>query len=659
MNLEGKILGGRYEIIEKIGNGGMATVYKAKCHVLKRYVAVKILRDEFTTDNEFVRRFNIEAQSVASLTHPNIVSVYDVGHEGDLYYIVMELVKGKTLKEIIVEDGALGWKWSAKIAIQIASALEMAHKNNIVHRDIKPHNIIITEDGIAKVTDFGIAKAVSNSTITAFGATIGSVHYFSPEHAKGGFTDAKSDLYSLGVVLYEMVTGRVPFDADTPVSVALKHMQEEPEAPSKINPNVPESISKIIMKAMQKDPNLRYSSATEMKQDLEKALKDPDAVIATTDSFATQRIDLGKYKHERKEEKKDDDKKVTVFTKIKDYLNKHKFIKGLAIAIALILVFILSMVITFAVSDAKKVKNVQIPNFTGLTFEEAKQEAEKYKLKVEVEEEKYDVEIEEGKVISQKPPYQPSYTVKEKSTVKLTISKGQEIVTVPKVVGETKDDAVNKLRELGFDVKVEEEYHDKIEKGYVVEQSLEENKEILAGSEITIKVSMGIEQVEVPDLKGKSESEAKEAISKAKLKWKSTTKANDSSKPNGVVVDQSISANSVVDKNTEISITVNEFDEVKSATISVNVKSIRKYEPKYEKNEEGEDVLTNPPETVSVKIVVGSDTVYEKSVSEENTDITKSISGIGVVQVKVYINGVLERENLQLNLNTTSSWTAE
>ena len=185
MNLEGKLLGNRYEIIEKIGSGGMATVYKAKCLVLKRFVAVKVLRDEFTTDEEFIKRFNVEAQAVASLTHPNIVSVYDVGHEGNLYYIVMELVKGKTLKEIIVEDGALGWKWSVKIAMQIASALETAHRNNIIHRDIKPHNIIITEDGVAKVTDFGIAKAVSNSTITAFGTTIGSVHYFSPEHARG------------------------------------------------------------------------------------------------------------------------------------------------------------------------------------------------------------------------------------------------------------------------------------------------------------------------------------------------------------------------------------------------------------------------------------------------------------------------------------------
>lgn len=251
----------------------MATVYKAKDNILKRNVAVKVLRDEFTTDEEFIKRFNTEAQAAASLTHPNIVSIYDVGHEDNLYFIVMELIQGKTLKQIITEDGVLPWKWSINIAIQIASALEIAHKNNIVHRDIKPHNIIITEDGVAKVTDFGIAKAVSNSTITAFGTTIGSVHYFSPEHARGGYTDAKSDIYSLGVVMYEMMTGRVPFDADTPVSIALKHMQEKPVEPIKLNPSIPYAVNKIIMKAMQKEVALRYSSATEMLKDLNAALK--------------------------------------------------------------------------------------------------------------------------------------------------------------------------------------------------------------------------------------------------------------------------------------------------------------------------------------------------------------------------------------------------
>ena len=296
MNLIGKVLGNRYEIIEKIGAGGMATVYRAKCHVLKRDVAVKILRDEFTTDNEFIKRFNAEAQAAASLTHPNIVSVYDVGHEGNLYYIVMELVKGKTLKEIIVEEGALSWKWAIDLAIQIARGLEKAHANNIIHRDIKPHNIIITEDGTAKVTDFGIAKAVSNSTITAFGVTTGSVHYFSPEHAKGGSTDQKSDLYSLGIVLYEMVTGRVPFDADTPVSIALKHMQEEPVAPKEVNSSIPASLNSIILKAIEKEPENRYQSATEMITDLEICLKDEAGAYAKAvpevDEFATRRVGI-------------------------------------------------------------------------------------------------------------------------------------------------------------------------------------------------------------------------------------------------------------------------------------------------------------------------------------------------------------------------------
>ena len=268
MNLEGSVIGNRYKIQEKIGNGGMATVYKALDQILNRYVAVKVLREEFTTDEEFIKRFNAEAQSAARLIHPNIVSVYDVGQEYNIYYIVMELIQGKTLKQIIEEDGHLSWKWAVNIAIQIASALEMAHKNNIIHRDIKPHNIMITEDGVAKVTDFGIAKAVSNSTITAFGTTLGSVHYFSPEHARGGYTDSKSDLYSLGVVMYEMVTGKVPFDADTPVSIALKHMQEEPVPPIKVNKEIPFAVNQIILKAMKKDPNERYQNASEMIKDL-------------------------------------------------------------------------------------------------------------------------------------------------------------------------------------------------------------------------------------------------------------------------------------------------------------------------------------------------------------------------------------------------------
>lgn len=253
----------------------MAVVYKAKCTLLNRFVAIKILRSEFTNDEEFVKRFKIEAQSVASLSHPNVVSIYDVGFQDDIHYIVMEYVDGMTLKEYINKHGALNWQEAVKITIQICSAIDHAHKNNIVHRDIKPHNILMTKDGIAKVTDFGIARAVTSSTITMVGSTIGSVHYFSPEQARGGFIDEKSDLYSLGIAMYEMVTGKVPFDGDSPVAVALKHIQEQPVEPRKHVPSLPYGANEIIMKAIQKEQGLRYQTATAMLADLNKVLNQP------------------------------------------------------------------------------------------------------------------------------------------------------------------------------------------------------------------------------------------------------------------------------------------------------------------------------------------------------------------------------------------------
>ena len=418
MDLEGKILGNRYEIIEKIGNGGMATVYKSKDKVLNRYVAVKVLRDEFTTDEEFIKRFRIEAQSAASLTHPNIVSIYDVGNEGSLYYIVMELIKGKTLKEIINEEnGPLPWKWSLNIVIQIASALETAHKNNIVHRDIKPHNIIITEDGVAKVTDFGIAKAVSNSTITAFGTTIGSVHYFSPEHARGGYTDAKSDLYSLGVVMYEMLTGRVPFDADTPVSVALKHMQEQPVEPKELNDNIPQVVNDIIMKAMQKDVNLRYQSATDMLKDLNSALKNPDEncvhigsnVDAATQRISTEEIAEAERKANENKNNNSGNGKGKKKNKFIEFIKKHK---ALSAIIGAILLFFIAFGSTMGIVELVNPKDVQLPDLVNKTQEEAEQTVKDLKLKLTVKSEEYSDTVEKGKIISQDPAYQPIILLK-------------------------------------------------------------------------------------------------------------------------------------------------------------------------------------------------------------------------------------------------------
>lgn len=652
MNLEGKLLGSRYEIIEKIGNGGMATVYKAKDLVLKRYVAVKILREEYTTDNEFIKRFNTEAESAASLTHPNIVSVYDVGKEGNLYYIVMELIKGKTLKEIIVEDGRMGWKWSVKIAKQIAQALETAHRNNIIHRDIKPHNIIITEDGTAKVTDFGIAKAVSNSTITAFGTTIGSVHYFSPEHARGGYTDAKSDLYSLGVVLYEMVTGRVPFDADTPVSVALKHMQEKPVPPIELNPAIPQSLNDLILKAMEKDPNMRYSTATEMIEDLDKILKNPEAEVGVVDKSQARA---------RRIQQEDNQTNQSKFAKFKKYLEEHKGVKIALIVAIFLIVFIASIGITLGVLNSGKPKDILLQNFTNLTLDEAKAKAEEVKLNLNVSEEKYDVQIEEGKIISQDPKYQPNFTVKERSTVNVVVSKGQEIVKVTKLVGKTKDEARKELKDLGLEMEIEEVNSDDVEPGIVIEQDKQEGEEVLAGTKIKLKVSLGIEKVEVPDLKGLSEDEAKAKITEAKLKWIRTDKIKDSSKGTGVV-EQNISPKSMVDKNTEISITINEYQKITQGTINIDVAELTGYTPKYKKVEDGKDEdgktkykdVLIPPEKVKIKVTVNDEQVTEQEVSEDEKALQVNFDGEGTVRIKVIIDGSTKK-TVDMNLNSETT----
>ena len=655
MNLEGKLLGNRYEIIEKIGNGGMATVYKATDKVLKRHVAVKILRDEFTTDEEFIRRFEVEAQSAARLTHPNIVSIYDVGVDGNLYYIVMELIQGKTLKEIIIkEKGPLPWKWSINVAIQIASALEMAHRNNIIHRDIKPHNIIITEDGIAKVTDFGIAKAVSNSTITAFGTTIGSVHYFSPEHARGGFTDAKSDLYSLGVVMYEMVTGRVPFDADTPVSVALKHMQEEPEEPIEVNPKVPTSVNKIIMKALQKDTSLRYQTSSEMLVDLKKALKDPEGDFVEELEYdptaSTQVIDTNKIKKESQTQ----NSKGKKDGKLKTFIKNHK---GLSIFIGLILLFILSLGGTMLALNLTNPPEVSMPNVVGLSKEEARQEIENAKLKFEVEKEEYNKDVPEGFVISQDPTYMERFNkVKQGSTVKVVISKGQEKTTVPKVVGMEKDKAIKALEDAKLKVEVVEETSKKVQEGYVISQETDPDTEAFAGDTVIIHVSTGVEKVTVPDVIGKTQSEAKSML-EAQGFVVSVVTSEDSSKASGVVLKQSLDSGKSVEKGSSITITVNSYEESKTMTININVKSIT---GGYIEESSGENTTGNTvAKTVSITLKSGNTTLYSDSgVDKNTTNKSTTISGKGSMDLTLTItdsNGGSWTRTKTVNFNNDSS----
>ena len=653
MILEGKILGNRYEIIEKVGNGGMATVYRAEDKVLKRNVAVKVLKDEFTTDEEFIKRFEIEAQSAARLTHPNIVSIYDVGSEDNFYYIVMELIRGKTLKEIIVEErGPLPWKWSVNVAIQIASALEMAHKNNIIHRDIKPHNIIITEDGIAKVTDFGIAKAVSNSTITAFGTTIGSVHYFSPEHARGGFTDAKSDLYSLGVVMYEMVTGRVPFDADTPVSVALKHMQEEPEEPIELNPNLPSAVNRIIMKALKKDTTLRYQTATEMLADLRQALKRPNGDFVDDRDYdataRTQKINIDLYRNVAEEDnRKRNGKKDNKFIA---FIKRHKVLSAF---IGLILLFAISLGGTLAFLNITNPAEVELPEVVGMSKEEAQKTVEDLKLVFEVSSEEYNKDVPEGYIISQDPTYIADYNVKEGSSIKVVVSKGQEKTTVPKVVGMTKEEAVDALEEANLKAEIIEETSKTVEEGYVISQEVEANSEAYAGDTVKIHVSTGtgIKQVNVISVIGQDEATAKTNLTNLGLKV-NVSYDEDNSKDNGVVLKQNIDSGKTVDEGTTITITVNKKDELKQGTVTVNVKSLLAYTPT--RDEEGKDVV----EKGTVKIKVGEDTIYEKEVPKTTTNISQGFSAKGTVTIRVYVDDILLKTQ-EINMNTTTTCTFE
>ena len=669
MDLKGRLLGNRYEIIEKIGSGGMATVYKAKCHVLNRYVAIKILRDEFTTDEEFIKRFEVEAQSAASITHPNIVSVYDVGVDGNLYYIVMELIKGKTLKEIITEEkGPLPWKWSVNIASQIASALETAHKNHIIHRDIKPHNIIITEDGVAKVTDFGIAKAVSNSTITAFGTTIGSVHYFSPEHARGGFTDEKSDLYSLGVVMYEMLTGKVPFDADTAVSIALKHMQEEAKPPIEVNPNVPVAVNDIIMKALRKDTNLRYQNATAMLLDLKRALKEPNGDFVDNNDyqdFPTQRISTIGLEEERssKSTNAKNNKKPNKFAQ---FIKNHKVLSSI---VGLILLFVITLGLTIGISNARRPKEVAIPNLVGKTVDEAKQILTENKLNYVEDSSEYNTTYPAGQIISQTPNFVDGRKIKQNTDVKVVVSLGTETTTVPKLKGLTKDEAEDAAKSSKIKLEFVDEISKTVEAGVIIKQEKDEGETVNAGDTVKVYVSIGtgIKQVAVVSVLYKDEETAKQTLQDLGLTV-NVEYGEDKTRGNGVVLKQNIESGKTVDEGSTITITVNKLAELKTGTVTINVKSITGFQDTYEETTKNNNTVAGSTETVkkenkaqdvTLKVTVDGEQVYKNSVKENNTAVkVDNVSGTGRVQIKVYIDDTLKR-TVEMDLSNTTTMTIE
>ena len=625
MNLIGRMLANRYEILEIIGKGGMATVYKANDHVLNRFVAVKVLNEEFITDIEFIRRFKSEAQSAAGLTHPNIVSIFDVGNEGDVYYIVMELIQGKTLKEIIVEDGKLSWKWSLNIAIQIAAALETAHKHNLIHRDIKPHNIIITEDGMAKVTDFGIAKAVSNSTITAFGSTIGSVHYFSPEHAKGGATDGRSDIYSLGVVMYEMLTGRVPFDADTPVSVALMQVQEDPIEPVKLNPEIPISINNIILKAMEKDPEDRYQNATEMLIDLSTALKRPndDFVKGSRkfDTLQTQKLNtLYDIDGKAMDDEEDEDEVVRLKKKpekkkgLIGFLKEHVILSFVLIAV---LLFGLALGGTVLIMNLGQTKDAQIPNLVKNKEGQRMTESQavsayndtefknKHSLKVEYVEEEKDPngeDVEPGYVVRQDPAYKPNYKIKVKDQITIYVRKNGEPKTLKMIdlSNKTKEEVEKALQELGYvgTITFNKEASDTVEEGKVISVSIQPGIEFKDNDPITVVLSGGSDKVDVPNTLGKEEAAARTMLETAGFKVQVETQ-EESSGLDGVVIKQSNTDKAVMGET--ITITVRKVTKNAQITVTINWS---KYEAAHDKEVEDKTTKEIDPITGEEKVIV-------------------------------------------------------
>jgi serine/threonine protein kinase/beta-lactam-binding protein with PASTA domain len=520
----GQDLGGRYEILTRIGGGGMALVYKAHDVLLNRKVAVKVLRQQFVHDEEFIRRFRREAQSAAALSHPNVVSIYDVGQEEDTHYIVMEYIEGHNLNEIIQERAPLQPDEAVRIAMQIADALDHAHQNHIIHRDIKPHNILIGKNGRVKVTDFGIARAVTSSTITQTGSVIGSVHYFSPEHAKGINTGEKSDLYSLGIVLYQMLTAKLPFLGESPISVALKHLQENFEEPRIVNPHIPQSVENVILKAMRKNPSERYNSAHEMQLDLDtclrpERLKEPKITFAHVNDLEETRVmpairgdirptethEIARPVNSANDEQQ---KEVEMQPKSKSWKKPLTVVGVTLLVLALIIWGFIKLLGVLDVAE------VDVPYVVGKTEIEARQMIEAVGLKIEdpiIRE--HNKEIPKDQVLSQSKMHM---RVKEGSLIQITVSDGPELEDIGNYVGKSLQTAIDELGALGItedQIVVDEPVFSEEAPDTIIQQSPMPGEQYNPESvEFKFVVSKGRETVPMPDLINKPLDVAKDLI---------------------------------------------------------------------------------------------------------------------------------------------------
>ncbi len=585
----GTILGNRYELIEKIGEGGMAEVYKAKCRLLNRYVAVKILKSYYCDDMEFLNKFKQEASSAASLSHNNIVAIYDIGAEDNINYIVMEYIDGKTLKQIINEQKVLGNNEAIILAIQIAKALECAHSNNIIHRDVKPHNIMVTKNGIVKVTDFGIAKATSSVTITNSDRIIGSAHYFSPEQAKGSVVDSKTDIYSLGIILYEMVTGKLPYDAESPVSVALKHIQEQVKPPKEINDNIPESLNSLILKCIEKEAYKRYEDAHKLIEDLQKIKQNPMVNLGfdkNENDFTRIMKPINIIEDKNVEIDESDD----IVENKKSIIGKNK--KMIIIALAAFSVLIVGFVAAYValnkeLAPTKLTGTAIVPNIIGLNKEQAEELVNEQGLKFVTTTESSDKPA--GVVINCYPYPGTEIDRSEQDEVRAIISSGPEVSAIPNLIEIDFEAAKEYLKVYNLKLgNVSYAFSDTIDKGRVCDQSPKPDAPISNNSTVDLVVSKGPEKklTKVPNLINKNLDEAEALLKDAKLKIGILTKIRtDDETLDGIVKVQSLEPGKEVNENSEINISYYFFRNVNVVIVpnfvNKTVKEARKIANEY------------------------------------------------------------------------------
>jgi len=675
----GMIISDRYEIIDKVGSGGMADVYKARDQRLNRFVAIKVLKPEYSSDKSFVNKFRAEAQSAAGLSHPNIVNVYDVGDDSGLHYIVMELVEGITLKRFIERKGKLEVKEAVGIGIQIAQGMEAAHDNHIIHRDIKPQNIIISRDGKVKVTDFGIAKATNSNTITS--NAMGSVHYLSPEQARGGYSDEKSDIYSLGVTLYEMLSGKVPFAGDNTVSVALLHIQGEAMPLRELDSEIPVSIDKIVQKCMQKRPERRYHSASELISDLKRAISNPDGDFVQIPAFVSSDSptinisdDLNKIKNgayldedlrdtrnlQPKKVSDDEDEELdTVDSKVEKF-----FLVGSIVTIVILAIVIIVSVMWFlsrtkdnnpngtnieaSISPSPSITQgptqeptgvmYTVPDVIGLTQEDAESSIRAKAEKADVRfTEEFSDTFETGKVMAQYP--QAGNEVEETSVVILTISLGAESFEVPNVYGLTEVQADKKLNELGLKLLHEYAASDEIESGRVVSTNPERQTPVVSGDTITIVVSTGPENVQatVPNLIGLTEADATKALTTAGLVKGSVSYEASDTYSKGQVTYQSNTSGQKVDSGTVIDIIVSSGSAQSGSSLFVGQVTVNVNPFDYTDATEAEVVLEMDQDGEITNIFEGNVSASDFPLTVG--DIVSDRSSVGTV--KMYIDGNL------------------